>query len=156
MDIFKAYATSPALEREGKDCDFGDVTFKIARSGGHQYNEMLTKRFEAFKHMLDLKDTQEQRDAAEERSLKIMAEVMAHTVLLGWTGNVAFKGETLAYSKENAQMLLEVKEFQNEIAKKAHDYRIYRFATEEADAKNSPTTSSGTSPGAANLSISTA
>lgn len=144
MDIFHQYATDSALEMEGKEFDFGGgVTMKVARSYNAKYTRMLSQLYEAHKHTLDQKDTPEQIAAGEERSLKIMAEVMAHSVLLGWTGPVMYKGEPLPYSVANAEKLLLLKEFQKEVGRKADDFKNYRFQTEAADVKNSSTTSSG-------------
>lgn len=137
MDFFTAYAIDPKLEQEGKEFDFGGgVKMLIARANNDKYNRMLTQQFEAHKHTLELNDTPEQRKAAEERSNLIMADVMAHSVLLGWTGPVKFKGEDLPYSVANAKKLLELKEFQRQVAKHAEDYRNFRFKVEEEDAKN--------------------
>lgn len=155
MDIFLKYATDPKAEQEGKEFDFGGGLFMlIARSGNDKYTRMLNKQYEAHKHTLDLKDTDEQIAASKELSHKIMADVMAHSVLLGWRGPASFKGEDLPYSIANAKKLLLLKDFQTEVARRSDDFKNYRFETEEADAKNSSTTSSGTSLGVAALPIS--
>lgn len=136
-DIFTQFAVNPKLEQEGKEFDFGGgVKMLIARSSNPTYQKMLNKLYETHKHTLELKDTAEQLAAAKDRSNQIMAEVMAHTVLLGWTGPVAFKGEKLEYSVANAKKLLLVEEFQKEVARRADDFRNFRFEVEEADAKN--------------------
>ena len=155
MDIYRVFATDPALEQEGKWFDFGGgVRFKIARAHNPTYTRILNKLYEAFKHVLDLKDTPEQQREAADRSHKIMAEVMAKSVLLGWEGPVAFKGEMLTYSVTNAEKLLLVKDFQEWVAKRSADYQNYRHEVEQADAKNSVTTSAGTSSGEAASSTS--
>lgn len=150
MDIFLAYATDPKAELEGKEFDWGGgLILILARAQNAKYNRMVTKQYEAHKHTLDLKDTPEQIAAAEECTRKIMAYVMAHSVLLGWKGSMMYKGEPLPYSIENAQMLLGIKDFQEEVARKSGDFRNFRYEQEEADAKNSSTTSGGISPGVA-------
>lgn len=152
MDIFSQYAVDPKLEQEGKDFDWGEgLTLILARSHNPIYTKMINTRFEAHKHTLELKDTPEQLKAAEDRSHKIMAEVLAHTVLIGWKGEMIYKGQPLEYSVANAEMLLLHKDFQREVARKADDFRNFRFQTEEADVKNSEPTSSGTSLGANTL-----
>jgi hypothetical protein len=136
-DIFTMFSVDPKLEQEGKEFDFGGgVKMLIARSNNPTYQKMLNKLYEAHKHTLELKDTAEQLAAAKDRSNQIMAEVMAHTVLLGWTGPVAFKGEKLEYSVANAKRLLLVEEFQKEVARRSDDFKNFRFEVEEADAKN--------------------
>lgn len=155
LDIFHQYAVDPKLEQEGKEFDMGGgVKMLIARSNNPRYQKMLNKLYEAHKHTLEQKETAEDLAEAKRRSNLILAEVMAHTVLLGWTGPVAFKGEILPYSVSNAKRLLEVEQFQLEVTKRADDFKNFRFEIEEADAKNSVITSGGTTPGAASLTSS--
>lgn len=154
MDIFAQYATNPALEQDGKEFDFGGgIKLKIARAHNPKYTRILNKLYEAHKHTLDLKDTPEQIAAAAECSHKIMAEVMSKSILLGWTGPVEYKGQPLPYSVENAKKLLLLKDFQEEVARRAANFHNFRFEVEEADAKNSATSSSGSSNGEAALTI---
>lgn len=154
-DFFAQYATSPKLELEGKEFDWGGgVTLTIARSQNPKYTRLLAKLYEVHKHTLDKKDTPEELAAAEDRSNKIMADVMSKSILLGWTGPVSYKGQPLPYSVANAEMLLQLKDFQSEVARKANDFRNFRYDTEEADAKNSQTASDGTLPGALSSSSS--
>ena len=138
IDIFAQYATDPKAELEGREVPWGGgVTLLIARAHNPKYTRILSQLYEAHKHTLDQKETPEQLATAEARSNKIMAETMAKSILLGWTGPLAFKGKLLEYSIANAQMLLEIKDFQAEVAKKAGDFRNFRFEAEEADEKNS-------------------
>jgi hypothetical protein len=137
MDFWQSYATDPKAEQEGKEFPWGGgVTLTLARANNPKYTSLLASLYEKNKDALDKRDTDEDRAAAEELSTQIMAEVLAKTVLLGWIGPVTFKGEKLEYSAANAQKLLMLKEFQNEVARKAADFRNFRFETEEADAKN--------------------
>lgn len=145
IDFHSQYATDPKSELEGREFDWGGgIKLLIARAHNAKYTRLLASQYEAHKHTLDQKETPEQLATAEDRSNKIMAYVMARSILLGWTGAVFFKGQALEYSVANAEMLLQMKDFQAEVSKKAADFRNFRFETEEADAKNSPTTSSGT------------
>lgn len=155
MDIYKLYATDPALEQEGKWIDFGGgVKFKIARAQNPRYTRILNQLFEAHKHTLELKETEAQIREAAERSHKIMAEVMAKSILLGWEGPVEYAGQALPFSPANAEKLLLVKDFQEEIAKRAANFQNFRVQAEAADAKNSEATSTGTSSGVAELTSS--
>ncbi len=155
MDIFNLYATNEIQEQEGKEFDFGGgVTMKIGRSQNPRYQRMMTQLFEAHKHTLELKSTEEEVKAAEDRSRKIMAEVMSKSVLLGWSGPVTYKGDDIAYSVDNAYKLLLIKDFQAQVAKRADDFKNFRQVTEDADVKNSVPTSGGSSPGVTNSNIS--
>jgi len=151
LDIFKQYATDPQAEQDGREFPFGEgVYLCIARANNARYTHMLNARFQQFKHELDKKNTPEEIAAGRARSDKIMAEVMAHTVLLGWRGPLGFKGQLVGdYSVQKAQDLLQYPEFQNAVAAKASEFRNFLYEVEAADAKNSETTSGGTSPGVA-------
>lgn len=148
MDFFATYAVDPRAELEGREFDWGGgVKLLIARAHNPKYTRMLAQQYEAHKHTLDQKDSEEQQATAEDRSNKIMAYVMARALLLGWSGPVNYKGQPLPYSVANAEMLLQLKDFQSEVAKKAADFRNYRYEAEATDEKNSPITSDGTSNG---------
>ena len=96
MDLMHMYSTDPKLELEGKEFDFGGgIKMLIARDQNTKFNRMLNKLYEAHKHTLDLKDSPEQIETGEKLSHQIMAEVMSHSILLGWTGPVEFGGEPL-------------------------------------------------------------
>jgi hypothetical protein len=145
MDFFAAYATDPKAELEGREVPWGGgITLLIARAHNPKFTRMLAQQIEAHKHTLDQKETDEQLATAEDRSNKIMAYVMARSILLGWTGPVEYQGQPLPYSVANAEKLLLIKDFQAEITKKSGDFRNFRVKVEEADEKNSPTTSAGT------------
>lgn len=144
LDIFAEYAVDPKAEQDGRWFPFGAGSrVLVARANNPAYVRMLTARYEQFQHELSKKDTAEDLAAARERSNKIMAEVMAHTVLLGFEG-FGYQKQPIEYSVTNAQTLLQHEEFQKAINALANDFRNYRFKLEEDDAKNSETTSAGT------------
>jgi hypothetical protein len=143
MDIFSIYATNDDAEQQGRYQENGDAQFLIARNGNDRYSRMLTNLYEIHKFTLDNKSDEESRKAAKDRSDKIMVEVMSKSILLGWTGNVKFRGEQLPYSVENAVKLLQVKDFRNWVNAKADDFKNYLEVVEADDAKNSAPTSSG-------------
>jgi hypothetical protein len=151
MDIFNLYATNIAQEAEGKPFtkEFGgDATFLIARSGNPKYARLLNAAYEANKAILDDKTTDAAREAAQACSDKIMIDVMAKSVLLGWTGNVKYQGADLPYSVENAAKLLALSEFRKLVGTLSDNFKNYRLAVEAEDAENLPVISTGTSNGA--------
>lgn len=150
MDIFSLFATDAKSEEKGRAFtkEFGGKsTFIIARSGNRSYTRDIQAQFEAHRHTLELKDTPEQQQESDDLSFKIMGEVMARTILLGWSGEVSYKGVPVEYSYENAVMLLKHKEFRAKINQLADDYRKFLVEAQEKDEKNSVTSSAGSSPG---------
>lgn len=150
MDIFQLYATDSAIEEKGREFteEFGgESTFLIARAGNRSYQRMIQQQFEAHRHILELKETPEQEEAAATLNEKLIARVMAKTILLGWHGNVQYQGQALPYSYENAVKILMHKEFRARIQALSDNYRNYLVSAQKADEKNSQQTSGGTSPG---------
>lgn len=148
MDIFDLFATSALLEESGKDFDFGGgVKFRIARIGNSRYQRTLTQLFEANRETLEMKGSDEALAAADECSRNIMRQVYARTILLGWSGPVKYKGKPAEYSWEDAEMLLQHKDFFAWVDARAKNYQNYLLSSQEEDAKNSETTSPGTSSG---------
>lgn len=130
MDVFAAYATDEKKELEGVWSDIGDgAQLLVARAGNRKYARLLGSQIEKHQRALDTKN-----DAADELSDKILAEVMAQTVLLGWK-NIKFKGSELSYSVDNAKMLLAVKDFRSLVSRLSNDFDSYRVAQEEAQVK---------------------
>ncbi len=150
MDIYNLYQTSILQENGGRPFtkEFGgDATFLIARAGNPKYSRLLTAEYETHKAILDDKSSEAAKDAATACSDAIMVRIMAKSILLGWTGNVKFKGADLPYSVENAALLLAIPEFRKKVSGLSDDYRNYREVQEAADEKNSGPTPNGASPG---------
>ena len=127
LDIFAQYATNETAENDGAWVEHGDAKFLVARAGNRKYVRMLTNLVEKNQKLLDKKD-----EAADKLSDKILIDVMASTILLGWEG-VAFKGKEFTYSVENAKTLLAIPDFRREVQKWSDDRGNYQ-AKEEAEA----------------------
>jgi hypothetical protein len=130
MDIFATYATDTAAEAEGVWVEIGDAKFLVARSGNPAYSKKLSRLYERNRKLLDMKD-----DNADALSERLMVEVLAETILLGWEG-VQFKGADLTYSVDNAKMLLGIKDFRAQISKAAEDFEAYKVKQEADEVKN--------------------
>ena len=130
MDIFSTYAVDETKEQTGTWMEVGDSKFLIARAGNKAYVKKLGKDVEKNQKSLDRKD-----DAADTLSDKIMIDVLAETVLLGWE-NVSYKGTAMEYSKANAKELLAHKEFRREVMKLADDFNAFKLEQEAEAVKN--------------------
>lgn len=112
----------------------GNVEFLIARAENDNYNKLFIELYE--KNMAKLEAG---GDEAEELSIQLSAEVTAKTILLGWKGEVGYKGKPMKYSVENAMKLLsdpQMKEFRRFVAKQAQDLDNFRAAEEAEQEKN--------------------
>jgi hypothetical protein len=130
MDIFAQYATDASLENNGTWQELGDAKFLVARTGNRKYVQALSAAVEKNQKLLDAKG-----EAADTLSDKIMVDVLASTILLGWEG-VSFKGQPLDYSVDNAKTLLAIRDFRREIVKLADSIDGYRAKLEEEQVKN--------------------
>lgn len=130
MDIFSTYAVDEEKELNGTWKEVGDAKFLVARAGNKNYVKMLGKLVETNQQALDRKD-----DTSDTLSDKIMIEVMANTILLGWV-NVSYKGQPLTYSEENAKLVLGEKEFRRLVMKLSDDFNSFKAAQEAEAVKN--------------------
>lgn len=137
MDVFKQYATDEAKEADGvwiplgREDDPKGAALLVARSGNKKYTKLITREVEKNQRALDIKG-----DEADALSDALMIGVMANTILLGWK-NIEFKGAPLAYTVDNAKILLGVKDFRKLVARLSDDIEHYRNAQEVEQGKGS-------------------
>jgi hypothetical protein len=132
LDIFSTFAVDEKAEQDGRWVEYGSgVSFLVARAGNAKYNRLLASMYKRNKVALESKG-----EAAEALNESLMGEVMAKTILLGWKGHVAIKGEKLDYSTENAKRLLAIKDFRRYISSVSEDFESFKAEQEAEDAKN--------------------
>ena len=134
IDLFSPFATDTNAEEQGTytvlpGC--GDTEFLIARENNPTYNRLLTKLLKQNKVKLDSKGPE-----AEKVAEGLMVEVMSKSVLLGWKGNILFKGVETPYSRDAAVQLLQIKDFRNKVSDVARDMETFRAVKEGEDEKN--------------------
>ena len=130
MDIFAQYATDDTAEKEGVWVPHGDAKFLIARAGNRKYVKRLSEAYTENEVLLDIKN-----EAADALSDKIMIDVIANTILLGWE-NVSFNDTPLEYSEANAKTILAVKDFRKLVMKWSDDMARFKVKQLEATVKN--------------------
>lgn len=128
-------ATDPQLELNGVWRPFTDGSeLLIARIGNPAYRSLLRRKVKANRAVLDNED-----DLADKVSDKVLGEVMAETVLLGWRG-VTVNGAEVPYTKElGAQLLTDPsnRDFREKVKAYAEDAEAYRKRVEDNAVKNS-------------------
>jgi hypothetical protein len=129
-DLFNDFAVNEVLSQDGVWVSYvGDVEFLIARAGNKQYRKVAQALYKKNARILDGAN-----EAATEKLTEIVVEAMARGILLGWRGNVQFKGEALPYSYENAKMLLQMERLRDFIDAAAKDEAQFA-AMQEAEAE---------------------
>lgn len=134
IDIFNAFAVDTKQEEEGTYTQLpkcGDTEFLIARSGNQRFARLIQAMVKANKPVLDSKGP-----ASNKKSDEILVAVMAKTILLGWKGEVAYKGKNYAYSTEAATMLLEHSDFRAAVNTVAEDMETFKIVKDAEDEKN--------------------
>lgn len=131
MDIFQTFATDEIAESAGRVFPLDKTTsVTVARTGNPNYVKALRRRME--ESQVDITDTS---DANEALVGGMIIDAMAEGILLGWSG-VQYKGQDLPYSKDNARMLLQIKDFRERISGIAGKHESFRVkeAVEQGNA----------------------
>lgn len=127
MDIFAAFATDETKENEGAwfDVPGGDARIKVARSSNPVYSKAVVKAFEKY-----TKAPKSNKAAIEAQQEAEYIRLMARYLLTDWE-NVKYKGESLPYSVENAEMLLKLRDFRLFVQTCSDDFDSFRIEVQE-------------------------
>lgn len=131
---YKQFKTDSSLENKGITLDYGDYQIRIARAGGQN---------KAYKKMLDRKTKPMRRQLQagvvdDERSMAILREVYAETVILGWTNVEDENGKKLPFTKENVlKVITDLEDLFTDIIDQASNANLFRADGLEVAAKNS-------------------
>lgn len=136
MDIFKAFATDPNLEDNGRwhrigGTDDAPCKLLLGRVGTRKYNAVMALQYEANKTLLEGKD----KPAANVKVDQMVHHALASCVLLGWA-NLEYKGVNMVYSYATAHQMLEHRDFREMVQAEASRFQAYKLDQDEADAKN--------------------
>lgn len=139
VDIFAAFAINATKATAGVWFPYqGDVEFLVAKSGNKGFRKHASAQMTKSKRILETKDSDGvATDASDDRMNEIMIDVMARTILLGWKGELVFKGEKLEYSYENAKLLLQHEGFRDLISAFAADEEKFKEVQAAEEEKNS-------------------
>ena len=132
IDLFSDFELDTKKSLEGVRVPYrGDVVLVIARQGNGKYRAAIQAAMKRNKRVLDVLPEKEKEDKWNELTI----EILASTVLVGWE-NVYYKGKPLAYSVENAKLLLQMELFRNFVVDKASDETAYKAVQDEEEEKN--------------------
>jgi hypothetical protein len=124
MDIFSSFATDEKLENEGKVFPLSKTAkVKVARSGNTKYVTQLRKKMA--EAQLDLATGEEADQLAE----GILVEVMAETILVGWSG-ISENGVDVPYSVAKAAEYLKIKDFRRKISALSENFESFKLKAE--------------------------
>jgi predicted glycosyl hydrolase (DUF1957 family) len=130
LDIFNTYATDEIAETQGAWQKIGGGEFLIARANNRRFARALSTAVERNQAAL-----QGRSDEADQLSDELMIEVLTDTILLDWK-NVTYKGEAFPYTRENARLALQHRDFRREVVRLAEGIDAYRAKVEGEQVKN--------------------
>lgn len=84
-----AFKTSPKAEKEGIELELANARLRLARAGGQntKFNAAMSEAFSKHKRAIDLNIMQ------DEAAKKILYDIFAVHIVLGWETNVAEDGQ---------------------------------------------------------------
>lgn len=125
LDIDKVFGFDEKMAQDGVKMILdakGEQYFIVRRIPNPEYERLLSKEFRRHKKILDL-----ETEDSEKLSQRLMAEVLAKTVLVGWEG-IALKGKKLAsYNVDVAKnLLIDYPSLRSSILEFAQDTKNFR------------------------------
>jgi hypothetical protein len=134
MDLFNAFAVDTEAQEKGTLTQIpgaGDTKWLIARAGNKNYAKLMNKLAKQNRAVLDSKG-----DAADAKAKEIVINVMAKTILLGFEGEITYKGKQFTYSEDLVKELLAHEEFRAAVSSVADDMNTFKAVKDEEDEKN--------------------
>ena len=140
MSLYEAYETDPKLEKEGVHIEVGTTkkgevaTIRVRRAGGA--NQMFSKVFEQkskpYRRLLEIPGAID--PAIQE---KLMREVYADSIVVGWENIEDRQGNPIPFSKENViKLFAELPELFKRVVRESQDMAVYRTEVREAESGN--------------------
>lgn len=134
MNLYQLFQTDQQHEQQGIVLDYGAAgKIRIARAGGSnaKFSRIFGERFKPYRRQFD------NGTLDDGIANKVMLEVYADTVILGWEGVSGPEGRPLEYTRANViQLLTDLPELFRDIQDQAGKAANFRAAELEADAKN--------------------
>lgn len=132
--IYGLFKNSDKSEQEGIVVDYGEAgKFRIARAGGS--NRKYARRLEQISkpHRAAIRS----EVLPDELANKLLIQVFAETIVLGWEGVLAEDGSPLPFSVPNCVKLFEdLPDLFQDLREQANKGALFRQALLEADSGN--------------------
>lgn len=132
--VHRKFKTDKNVETDGVWIDYGDgLRVRIARAGGanHRYISAVERLSRRYRRQVQLEVL------SNEESRKLMAQVYAETVVLGWEGVTDEDGNLRPFNVANCVALFEeLPDLFFDIQAHASNLAIFRQDILEVDAKN--------------------
>ncbi|AEP08887.1 hypothetical protein [Micavibrio aeruginosavorus] len=136
MSFYKHFTTDKNLESgKGVDLDYGaSGIITIHRAGGsnQKYAKVASAKLKPYARQIQAKT------ADVDVINRVMAEIYAESIIIGWSGVSGPDGKPMKFTKENCvKLLIDLPELFVNIQQAADDFALFRAEQLEEDAKNS-------------------
>lgn len=132
MNIYKAFKTDEAAEREGVWVRISPTArLKIARAQNPRHTAAMQRLAVPY-----LKPGQRTTDLDDATYQSVAVEAAAETILVDWEGVLDRNDQPCSYSKEAAHEFLKIKDFFSVVWTAAQGFELYREARIQEQAKN--------------------
>jgi hypothetical protein len=135
MSFYKTFGTSEELENgKGLDLDYGDdgvITIHRAGGSNKKYTTVAAQKLKPYARKL-------QNGTADADTInKVMAEIYADSIIIGWKGVKDAEGKALKFTKENVvKLLTDLPDLFEDIQDQATKLSNFRAEQNEEISKN--------------------
>lgn len=134
MSLYKLFKSNETREKEeGILLDYGTAKIRIRRAGGsnRKYAELLSKKLRPYKRQI------ENETLDPDTGIRVMAEVYADSVILGWEGVTDSENKVLPFTRDNCvKLMLDLPDLFRDIQEQAQKFANFRDEEIEEDRKN--------------------
>lgn len=133
-NIYDKFGTDKKLEQEGVTLDYGDgLEVRIARAGGS--NTKFEKAVQLKMRKFGLQAKHDLLDADQMR--EVMREVLAETVVLGWSGVTDREGNALPFNRENCiKLFKDLPDLFEDVLEQSRKAALFKTVVLEAESGN--------------------
>lgn len=133
-NIYDKFGTDKKLEQAGITLDYGDgLEIRIARAGGSNIKFEKSTQFKMRKYNQQLKHDLLEPDQMRE----VMREVLAETVVLGWSGVTDREGNELPFTRDNCvQLFKDLPDLFDDVLEQSRKASLFKEVVLEEEAGN--------------------
>ncbi len=133
MNPYQLFETSKKHETDGIVLDYGDFKITVSRAGGanQKYNKLLAEKVKPYRRRF------ETGTMDNEMSDRLMAEVYAESVVIGWQNVRDRDGQVIAFTRDACvKLFLDLPDLFRDVQEQAMRVANFRAQELEADSKN--------------------
>lgn len=137
MSLYDLFESDPTAERDGIVLEYGankdgtPIEIRIRRAGGenHQFQKTFEAKTKPYRRIMDRLD--------KKTNDRIMREIYAESIIVGWSGVQDRDGNTMEFNRENAiKLLTDLPNVFNDIMRQSQNEDLFRKNLREEESGN--------------------